>query len=414
MSTSLTIPSLCESLNLDKNACPNCGKSKLWIKTDFFKCFKAGCGVSGNVVNYIMITNKVTYTEAYTYLKDKFDYIDTSKLHPSDNHYNNTEVKERREILAKIFNLCKQYKTDYKAVDYIKSRGLDPNKIEYGFWPRNSNGNRDLIRLNTGLKLNKLQELKLVNSKNEEIFTDRVIFPIKNLNGDIIYFQGRSLDPDANLRWLTSANDSKLEQSVFSYFYNTNILKKDNKILFVCEGITDALSLQQLDLNVISSLNLYPPLLKYRDSLSEVDYLIVFYDNDKININYNSKDLNQVNIKNTVYKSWDSVLDILISLKYMRPDLNICCIMPPEKTGITDINEWLVSINFDKEIALKYINTNHLTLEEFLIDKFLIDKREDIFTLISIAQPEYKEKLKDILACKINRNYKSWVDFIVS
>ena len=400
----IKIIDVCLKLQTDKNLCPKCNKGKLWIKDDYFRCFKPGCKASGDAINYVVISKGLSFKYAVEFLKENFGAIDLLNLPLSDNHYKSTEQRERRELLSKIFNLCKQYKTDYKAVDYLRSRGLDPNKIEYGFWPSNSNGNKDLIRLNTGIKLSKLEELKLVNSKNQEIFADRIIFPIKNLNGDILYFQGRSLDPEANLRWLTSANDSKAEQSVFSYFYNTDVLSKDIKTLFICEGISDALSLQQLDLNVVSSLNLYPPLLKYKHSLDKIEHLIAFYDNDKHNLN---------SIANTGYKSWDSVLDILIDLKIMKPELPIYCIMPPEKTGITDINEWLMSIDFNQDVAFDYIRNNVMPLEEFLINKFLVTRREDIFKVLSILHNKDKEFYKIMLSDKVQKEHKSWIDFLL-
>jgi hypothetical protein len=400
----IKIVDVCDKLQTDKNLCPKCNKGKLWIKDDYFRCFKPGCKTSGDAITYVTISKGLSFKYAVEFLKENFGAIDLLNLPLGDNPYKTPEQRERRELLARIFNLCKQYKTDYKAVEYLRSRGLDPNKIEYGFWPKNSNGDKDLIRLNTGIKLNKLEELKLVNSRSEEIFADRIIFPIKNLNGDILYFQGRSLNPEANLRWLTSANDSKVEQSVFSYFYNTDILSKDVKTVFVCEGISDALSLQQLDLNVISSLNLYPPLLKYKHSLDKVPYLVAFYDNDKHNLNSNYE---------TEYKSWDSVLDILVDLKIMKPELVIYCIMPPEKTGITDINEWLLSIDFNEEVALDYIRTNILPLENFLIEKFLVKRKEDIFKLLNILDDKDKEFYKTMLLNKVAKQYKSWIDYIL-
>jgi hypothetical protein len=400
----IKIIDVCNKLQTDKNLCPKCGKGKLWIKDDYFRCFKPGCKTSGDAITYVAISKGLSFKYAVEFLKENFGPIDLLNLPLGDNHFKTVEQRERRQLLSQIFNLCKQYKTDYKAIEYLYYRGLDPNKIEYGFWPINSNGNKDLIRLNTGIKLSKFEELKLVNSKNQEVFADRIIFPIKNLNGDILYFQGRSLDPETKLRWLTSANDNKTEQSVFSYFYNTDILSKDIKTLFICEGITDALSLQELDLNVVASLNLYPPLLKYKHSLDKLDYIIAFYDNDKYNVNFSSI---------TEYKSWDSVLDILVDLKLMKPELLIYCIMPPEKTGITDINEWLISIEFDKDIALDYIRKNVMTLEEFLIKKFLHIRREDIFKILNILPNEDQESYKQMLVNAVEKQYKSWVDFLI-
>lgn len=400
----IKIIDVCNLLQTDKNLCPRCGKGKLWIKDDYFRCFKPGCEIHGDAITYVVTAKSLDFKHACEFLKQNFEAIDFLNLPLGDNHFKSKEQRARRELLGRIFNLCKQYKTTPQAITYLKSRGLDPDKIEYGFWPINSNGNKDLISYYTGIKFAKLFELKLANHKNEEIFADRIIFPIKNLNGDVIYFQGRSLNPDANLRWLTSSNDSQYEQSVFSYFYNTDILRKDNRTVFVCEGITDALSLQQLDFNVISSLNLYPPLLKYKHALDKVEYLIAFYDNDKHNLNSSCY---------AEYKSWNSVLDILVDLKIMKPDLQIYCIMPPEQTGITDINEWLMSINFDYDKALDYIKCNITLLEEFLINKFLTVRKEDIFKLYKVLPQENKNKIKEIILNKVQQNYKCWLDFIL-
>lgn len=399
----LNITDLCSKLDTDKSICPKCNKGKLWVKDSYFRCFKPNCNTNGDSVSYTMILKNITYLEALKLLQSYYPDLNTNK------DYLTEEQKSRRNSLAIIYNICKQYKYDSRAVDYLVSRGLNPDKIDYGFWPINSNGAKDLIQLNTGFKLNKLKELKLVNDKNQEVFANRIIFPIRNINGNIVYYQGRTLNNEDSLRWLTSSNDSKFEESVFSYFYNTNILSKVDDVLFVCEGITDALSLEQLGLNVISSLNLYPPLFKYNHCLDKVKHLVLFYDNDKHNINLDSSTFIESN-----YKSWNSVLDIVIDLKFLKPELEIYCVMPPETTGITDINEWLLSINFDKDKALNYIKENILQLEEFLIHKFLSTRKEDIHKLIGVSLNERKAKLKDMLAHKVDLQYNSWIDYIIN
>ena len=377
------------------NQCPKCKRKGLWIKDNYCTCFKTNCNFKGNQYDYY---------GAFFNEDPKFVYakLNTNKIDTTSTV--NIELQAfRRNLLKNIFNTLKKSKLNKskEVVNYIESRGWDINDVEYAYWPPNN-----WLLNNTDFSLNALKKFKFVNDKDQEIFSNRIIFPIKDIEGNLIYVQGRSLDPNENLRWLTGHNDPN-EDSVFTYFYNTNILKDFTEdcgeTLFVCEGISDALSLQKIGVNVVSSLNLFPPLFKYKRYLRFVKSLVIIYDNDKVAIDNNNQ-------KGTAFKSWNSVLDKAIELQIALPQLKIYCVTPPEITGITDVNEWLMQIDYDNEIFEKYINEKSQLLEYFLINNFL-NKLEDILKLIKLKKNPDRKVLANYLQTIINNKFNSnWME----
>jgi hypothetical protein len=376
------------------NQCPKCKRKGLWIKDNHCTCFRVSCGFRGNEYDYY---------GAFFNEDSKAVYFKLNKDKPEAPSTFNIELQTlRRNMLNNIFQTLKKSRTNKtkEVVDYIESRGWNINDIEYAYWPPDN-----WLQSNTDFSVAALKKFKFINDKNQEIFSNRIIFPIKNIEGEIVYIQGRSLDPKCDLRWLTGHNDPN-EESVFNYFYNTNILKEFSKenseTLFVCEGISDAISLQKIGVNVISSLNLFPPLFKYKRYLRFVESVIIIYDNDKTAI--------ETNKSKSSFKSWNSVLDKVIELQIALPQIKIYCVTPPEITGITDINEWLLHINYDKEVFEKYIYKKSKLLEYFMVDNFL-NKLEDILKLIKLKKGTDQKKIANYLQTTINSKFENnWIN----
>ena len=391
--------------NIDKiNYCPACYKKGLWLKESFFRCFKSDCKVSGGGIKYLSLLNKISEAESIKLLSAEFKVKHTA-YKPT---YQQTQVRYNVKLLFDYLQQLSLTSPSNLVSDYFTQRGWNSDAVKYGYWP-NSPDKHALQNL--GFSKDILKSLNLLNYKGEEIYNNRIIFPITNIKGEVIHIQGRSLDPEAELRWLTNPGKEG-EESVFNYFYNGHLLGLDTtKTLFLCEGISDALSLECLGLNVISSLNLYPPLLKYTKSLEKLDKLIVIYDNDKSTTG-----------AITQYKSWEPVIDRLVELQCILPQLEILCVMPPEITGITDLNEWLISINYDATLFERHIQKQILPLDYFLISKF-INKRDDIIKLIKLKQSilnlklekdkDTMSSLKNYYQIHINKQYTHWIDYLL-
>ncbi len=164
-----------------------------------FYCF--GCGVGGNVFTFLMKTRGITFSEALKELAKRAGVeLPKGRFSP--------EEKRRRELKDRIFQLNKLAEEFYRemlkrpegraALDYLKNeRGLSDSAIaefRLGFAPEKWNG---LVNFLTekGIALEDAERAGLVLPRRDgthyDIFRNRVIFPITDMDGNILGFGGR-------------------------------------------------------------------------------------------------------------------------------------------------------------------------------------------------------------------------------
>lgn len=195
-----------KNLRLLDCVCPFCGKEgKVYIKNQGWGVgYCQRCGEGFRMVEFVMEIEGCTSAEAFNLLKgyDIDTWVTEKKPAP--------EAKNQKPYFPKLVKLNK------RGYDYLKGRGLSDDMIvRYKFLSCESNG---------------LFEGKAVWSK------DRVIAPIFDAAGKLISWQGRSLDPASEVKYLFSPDFRKSE-----YLYNAWNIKPNPDYLIVCEGIFDCI-----------------------------------------------------------------------------------------------------------------------------------------------------------------------------
>jgi hypothetical protein len=239
-----------------------------------------------------------------------------------------------------------------------------------------------------GLSKNELASANLL-AYNKEVFDNRVVFPIKDRYNVITHLQGRSLNSDDELRWLSVRNND--HGSISTQLFNLNSVA-NKKAAILCEGITDSLSLISLGLPAIGMLGNATDLSSLQKT--SIKELLVILDIDRYAMGtpYEME-----------YKSWtSSFLNLAKLSKYMQ----INCVMLPNIVNLKDINDWLVLGVKPKEFT-SYCRENMLSLFDFSI-KYLINSsipsvHKGIFNLLSNDNlPRYEKAL----SCYD----KTWID----
>jgi len=158
-----------------------------------FHCF--GCGIGGNVFNFLMRYNNVSFPEAVKYLAERAGMdISIHSLSPAKRRQ-----LEERERLLKINSLAAEYfkhilldtSDGRNAMEYLGRRGIRRDVIErfsLGYARRSWN---DLVMFfsERGSSLNDVEKTGLIISKEKgyyDRFRDRIIFPIYNINQQVI------------------------------------------------------------------------------------------------------------------------------------------------------------------------------------------------------------------------------------
>ena len=223
-----------------------------------FHCF--GCGVGGNVINFISKIEGIGFKEAVENLAERANITLPTTFNNKEN--------EKELLKSKVFKVnnfaCEYYhKRLYEprskiGQEYVKQRKLTKETLEVynlGF-----SGNFDelyQVLRKEGFQDEEILESGLVN-KNEngkyiDRYRNRFIIPILDERNRVIAFGGRVLD-DSKPKYINSPEN--VVYSKGKHLFGLNVAKKyDHKQLLIVEGYMDAISLHQRGItNVVASL----------------------------------------------------------------------------------------------------------------------------------------------------------------
>jgi len=225
-----------------------------------FHCF--GCGEGGNVFNFLMKYEKLSFFEAVKMLAQK-----SGVPLPVDEEKENI-LHKKKERLYKLNNLvvnyCREclFRTNQgkKVINYLKKRGINDTSVEkykLGYAPPSWDALTNFLKKKGYTYEELIKDGLIKKSKTEgkyiDYFRDRIIFPIFNLSGRVIGFGGRVLD-DSLPKYINSPET--LVYNKGSNLYSLNFAKegirKKNCIIIV-EGYTDVLITQQYGFNNIAA-----------------------------------------------------------------------------------------------------------------------------------------------------------------
>jgi len=225
-----------------------------------FHCF--GCGEGGNVFNFLMKYEKISFFEAVKMLAKK-----SGVSLPVDEEKENF-LNRQKERLYKLNNLAVNYyreclfKTNQgkKIINYLKKRGINDTSVEkykLGYAPSGWDVLTNFLK-KKGYSYEELTKARIINKSKIEgkyidYFRDRIIFPIFNLSGRVIGFGGRVLD-DSLPKYINSPET--LVYNKGSNLYSLNFAKEDIRkkgYLIIVEGYTDVLITQQYEFNNVAA-----------------------------------------------------------------------------------------------------------------------------------------------------------------
>lgn len=224
----------------------------------FYHCF--GCGVGGDALRFLMDYDHLTFVEAVESLAD-FNGM-TVPYEEVGQAVDMEEISRVEDGLA-----CLQAAADFfqttlygdlgrEARGYLRGRGLKKSTIDryqIGYAPRD---NRLLSTLSAQYPLQLLQAVGLVGEKDGrhyDWFRDRVIFPIRNIRGQVIAFGARALG-DSQPKYLNSGESTWFNKRRELYGLDHAVHSR-SKSLIVTEGYMDVVSMAQFGMdNAVAAL----------------------------------------------------------------------------------------------------------------------------------------------------------------
>ena len=222
-----------------------------------YKCFV--CGNAGNVFNFVMEYEKVSFYEAVKIVADKIGVsidISTSK-----------KENTKKSPLYDIYNISyKFYQNNLNTVygkeakKYLLNRKIDEDVI------KNFNIGLSLSdsELCNALKAKGFKDDDIVSSgvavqngnNIYDIYKNRIMFPLYDLEGNVVGFSGRIYNQKSESKYINTKETEIFKKG--ELLYNYHIAKKEarkEKNIIVVEGFMDVIRLSTIGIvNVVATM----------------------------------------------------------------------------------------------------------------------------------------------------------------
>lgn len=226
-----------------------------------FYCF--GCGAGGNVFNFLMRYEKITFLEAIQKLSAETG-IELPKFREDERKLSEYDQLYRAYQFACDFyhNLLHSKYTQIEP--YLKKRQIDPETIKFfkiGYVPDEwDNLYQEILRKKMDLepfqKAGLILESEKDRQKKYDRFRNRLMFPILNLSGRIIAFGGRDLGGTTETPKYINSPESAVyikSQVLYGLYFAKEWIRQEGFVIMV-EGYMDHLQLFQNDIkNVVAT-----------------------------------------------------------------------------------------------------------------------------------------------------------------
>jgi len=221
-----------------------------------YTCFV--CHETGNVFNFIMKYENISFIEAVKKVADIANIDFNIKVSDKNIKVNN--------ILYEIYDLSNKFyknnintKNGFSAKNYLKERNINDDIIkqfEIGLSLKNTNL---LTSLLINKKYNEIDIIKsgLINKNNNglnDVFYNRIMFPIHNLMGQVVGFSGRIYDTNDTSKYINSKESEifKKGEILYNYHRAKDEARKKNQII-ITEGFMDVIRLYSVGIkNVVA------------------------------------------------------------------------------------------------------------------------------------------------------------------
>lgn len=226
----------------------------------YYHCF--GCGKGGDVYNFIMEIERLSFRESLEFLAER-GHIQLPEV-------NDEEFSKKQYMIDKMNKINLETAMFYHerlymplakiAQDYVKTRKLDNHTLQ-AFKIGYSGEYNELYTFlkGKGFQDHEILATGLVNQNDRGEFIDRfrkrLMFPIISVSGKPVAFGGRRLEDNDKIAKYINSNEN-LVYSKKKHLFALNLAKQsEEKRIILVEGYMDAISLYQRGIdNVVASL----------------------------------------------------------------------------------------------------------------------------------------------------------------
>lgn len=229
-----------------------------------FKCFV--CGTSGNAITFIQKFDKVNFFEATKEVAKICGYHDDRLEGIQFVKKKNPEVESLYNCLNDISNFYKtslfQSEEGKKALEYLHNRKLDDEVIKYFDIGYSQENGKNIINFLT----NKNYSIKTIERTGIGHINDRlsikdnnagrVIFPLKNENGQVVGFSARRINDNKDeAKYINTQSTEVFNKGTLLYnLYNAKNEARKVNYIYLVEGFMDAIALYRAGIKSVVAL----------------------------------------------------------------------------------------------------------------------------------------------------------------
>ena len=200
-----------------------------------YRCFS--CGASGNVFNFIMDYEHVSFKEALSILANKTGIeIKGLRLTKKESKYD--KLYEIYELAHKYYQNNMNSSYAKKAKDYLNNRYITEDMIREYKIGLSLDKNDDLSKLllAKGYDLNTLNDIDL-SSYEKDVYINRIMFPLYDLNGRVVGFSGRRYDGIKENKYVNTKGTEIFQKgdTLYNYHLAREFVRSKNQVI-VMEG----------------------------------------------------------------------------------------------------------------------------------------------------------------------------------
>lgn len=212
----------------------------------YYHCY--GCGVGGDVINFVQEYEKISFVEAIEKIADMFNF---PLIYDGKNEGKKDDIK-LLEVMSKFYQ--RRLFELPQFMEYLHKRGVNNafiEKFNLGY----CGGNFETLRFceENQIDKNKLTELGALKKDANRFYTpfsNRIMFPIALPSGKIVGFGGRITTAEKNQKYINSEQTKYFSKRKLLYGYHIakeHIYKEEE--IIITEGYLDVIMLHQAGFN---------------------------------------------------------------------------------------------------------------------------------------------------------------------
>lgn len=373
-----------------------------------YTCFS--CGATGNVFNFIMDYENVSFMEAVKIVADKAGII--LNINKSLNNDKNKKLYDIYNITQKFYMNNINTATGIDAKKYLEKRNINSDCIkEFGIGlAMDSKDSLLKLLLNKNYDAKDIEKAGLLIKNNygySDMYSDRIMFPLFDLTGKIVGYSGRVYNKDIKPKYYNTKETEIFKKGEILYNYHkAKESVRENNELIVVEGFMDVIRMYTIGItNVVAAMGTAvtknQALLMKRLS----NEIILCFDGDEAGNEATNSCINEL-------------LKIGISPKIVRLEQNL----DPDEYILKYGKEKFVNKIKNPMNSMEY-KMNYLKKEKDLQNNFemaqyvesvineLSNIDNDIYRELTLQKLSDESKLNiDYLRSKINKNEKIKID----